>query len=140
MLSPRKVKHRKQMKQVRHLRGTETRGTKLAFGDYGLMATESLWITNRQIEAARVALTRHIKRGGKIWIRVFPDKPMTKKPAEVRMGKGKGAPEVWVAVVRAGRIMYEVSGVPEQIAKEAFALAAAKLPIKTKFVSREVYK
>ena len=140
MLSPRKVKHRKQMKQVRHLRGTETRGTKLAFGDYGLMATESLWISNRQIEAARIALSRHLKRGGKVWIRIFPDKPMTKKPAEVRMGKGKGAPEFWVAVVRAGRIMYEVSGVDEATAKQALTLAAAKLPIKTKLVVREVFK
>ncbi len=140
MLSPKKVKHRKQMKQVRHLRGTETRGTTLAFGDYGLMSTESLWVTNRQIEAARIAMTRFIKRGGKIWIRVFPDKPLTKKPAEVRMGSGKGAPELWVAVVRAGRIMYEITGVDEKTAKEAFALASAKLPVKTKFVSRKHFK
>ena len=127
------------MKQARHLRGVETRGTKVAFGDYGLMATESLWITNRQIEAARVAMNRYLKRGGKIWIRIFPDKPLTKKPAEVRMGKGKGSPEAWVAEVRAGRIMYEVKGVDEETAKEAFRLAAAKLPVKTKFVSRNIF-
>ena len=127
------------MKQARHLRGVETRGTKVAFGDYGLMATESLWITNRQIEAARVAMNRYLKRGGKIWIRIFPDKPLTKKPAEVRMGKGKGSPEAWVAEVRAGRIMYEVKGVDEETAKEAFRLAAAKLPVKTKFVSRDIF-
>src|SRR6187402_71590 len=102
MLSPKKVKHRKQFKNVRHLRGKETRGTDVAFGDFGLMAMESLWVTNRQIEAARIAMTRYLKRGGKVWIRVFPDKPLTKKPAEVRMGKGKGAPELWVAEVRAG--------------------------------------
>ena len=139
MLSPKKIRHRKVMKQARHLRGVETRGTKVAFGDYGLMATESLWITNRQIEAARVAMNRYLKRGGKIWIRIFPDKPLTKKPAEVRMGKGKGSPEAWVAEVRAGRIMYEVKGVDEATAKEAFRLAAAKLPVKTKFVSRSLY-
>lgn len=136
MLSPKKVRHRKQMKKVKHLYGTETRGTSLHFGDYGLMATESSWITNRQIEAARVAISRQLKRGGKMWIRIFPDKPLTKKPAEVRMGKGKGAPELWVAVVRAGRIMYELKGVTEDVAKEAFALAGAKLPIKTKLVAR----
>ncbi len=139
MLSPKKIRHRKVMKQARHLRGVETRGTKVAFGDYGLMATESLWITNRQIEAARVAMNRYLKRGGKIWIRIFPDKPLTKKPAEVRMGKGKGSPEAWVAEVRAGRIMYEVKGVDEETAKEAFRLAAAKLPVKTKFVSRNIF-
>ncbi len=137
MLSPRKVKHRKQMKQAHHLhRGKETRGTSIAFGDYALMCTESEWITNRQIEAARIAMTRYIKRGGKIWIRVFPDKPLTKKPAEVRMGKGKGSPEQWVAVVRAGRIMFELAGVEEATAKEAMRLAAAKLPVKTRFVAR----
>jgi large subunit ribosomal protein L16 len=140
MLSPKKVRHRKQMKQVRQLRGTESRGTTLAFGDFGLMAAESAWITNRQIEAARIAMSRHIKRGGKIWIRIFPDKPLTKKPAEVRMGKGKGAPEFWVAVVRAGRVMYEITGVTEEVAKEALGLAAAKLPIKSKFVARQHYK
>jgi len=136
MLSPKKVKHRKQMKKVEHLRGKETRGTSLAFGDFGLMAMESLWLTNRQIEAARVAMTRHIKRGGKSWIRIFPDKPLTKKPAEVRMGKGKGAPESWVAVVRAGRIMYEIKGVDRATAHQALSLAASKLPIKTRFVER----
>ena len=136
MLSPRKVKHRKQMKKVKHLQGKESRGTTVAFGDYGLMALESSWITNRQIEAARVALTRFIKRGGKTWIRIFPDKPLTKKPAEVRMGKGKGAPELWVAVVRAGRILYEIKGVDRATATEALKLAAAKLPIRTRFVER----
>ena len=136
MLAPKRVKHRKQMKQVRHLRGKESRGTKVNFGDYGMMATQSGWISNRQIEAARIALTRHLKRGGKVWIRIFPDKPLTKKPAEVRMGKGKGSPEEWVAVVRAGRILYEVMGVDETTAKEAFRLAGAKLSLKTKFVSR----
>ncbi len=136
MLSPKRVKHRKQMKQVSHLRGVESRGTKVNFGDYGLMALESLWVTNRQIEAARIAMTRHLKRGGKVWIRVFPDKPLTKKPAEVRMGKGKGAPEKWVAEVRAGRILYEVKGVDEASAKEALRLAGSKLPIRTKFVER----
>lgn len=140
MLSPKKVKHRKQMKQVRHLKGTETRGTKVNFGDYGLMAIEAGWITNRQIEAARIAMTRFLKRGGKVWIRIFPDKPLTKKPAEVRMGKGKGSPELWVAVVRTGRIMYEVKGVEEASAKEALQLAASKLPIKTRFVARQQRK
>lgn len=136
MLAPRKVKHRKQMKLVRHLRGVESRGTTVSFGDYGLMATESAWIDARQIEAARIAMSRFIKRGGKIWIRIFPDKPLTKKPAEVRMGKGKGAPELWVAEVRAGRIMYEVKGIDEASARQAFALAGSKLPVLTRFVSR----
>lgn len=136
MLSPRKVKHRKQMKKVKHLLGKETRGTSVAFGDYGLMALERAWVTNRQIEAARVAMTRHMKRGGKSWIRVFPDKPLTKKPAEVRMGSGKGSPELWVAVIRPGRILYEIKGVDVPTAKQALALAAAKLPIRTKIVSR----
>jgi large subunit ribosomal protein L16 len=139
MLSPKKVKHRKQMKAARQLFGKETRGTTLAFGDYGLMAVEPVWMTNRQIEAARIAMTRHIKRGGKIWIRIFPDKPLTKKPAEVRMGSGKGAPEQWVAVVRAGRMLYEIAGVDEKTAKDALQLAASKLPIKTKFVARKVH-
>lgn len=137
MLSPKRVTHRKQMKQVRHIRGTENRGTTVAFGDFGLMAMEGYWITNRQIEAARVALNRHLKRGGRVWIRIFPDKPLTKKPAEVRMGKGKGAPELWVAEVRAGRIIYEVKGVEKELAKQALSLAASKLPIKTKFVERK---
>ncbi len=136
MLSPKKVRHRKVMKQSRHLRGVETRGTTVAFGDFGLMAAGSKWVTNRQIEAARIAMTRYLKRGGKVWIRVFPDKPLTRKPAEVRMGKGKGSPELWVAEVRSGRIMYEVKGVPEETAKEAFRLASSKLPIPTKFVKR----
>ena len=136
MLSPKRVRHRKVMKQVRHIRGVADRGNKVDFGDFGLMALDGGWISNRQIEAARVALTRYLKRGGKVWIRVFPDKPLTKKPAEVRMGKGKGAPEAWVAEVRAGRVMYEVKGVPEETAREAFRLAGAKLPVRTKFVSR----
>ena len=139
MLSPKKVKHRKQFKNVRHLRGTETRGTHLAFGDYGLMATTSAWVTNRQIEAARIALTRFLKRGGKVWIRVFPDKPLTKKPAEVRMGKGKGNPEGFVAPVTPGRILFEIEGVSFDIAKEALRLAAQKLPVATKFVVRRDY-
>ena len=134
MLMPKKVKHRKMMKG--RMRGTATRGDKLNFGDFGLKTLEAGWITNRQIEAARIAMTRHIKRGGKVWIRMFPDKPITKKPAETRMGKGKGAPDHWVAVVRPGRIMYEVQGVSEELAREAMRLAAQKLPIKTKFVTR----
>ena len=109
----------------------------MAFGDYGIKALEAGWITSRQIEAARIAMTRYIKRGGKVWIRIFPDKPITKKPAETRMGKGKGAPEYWVAVVKPGRIMFELSGVPEEVAKEAMRLAAHKLPIKSKFVTRK---
>lgn len=137
MLSPKRVRHRKVMKQARHLFGVETRGANVSFGDYGLMALSPAWVTNRQIEAARVALTRRLKRGGKVWIRVFPDKPLTKKPAEVRMGKGKGSPEFWVAEVRAGRILYEVKGVDETAAREALRLAGAKLPIKTKFVARQ---
>ena len=136
MLSPKRVKHRKQMKRVRHLHGVETRGTKISFGDFGLMAIEPGWITNRQIEAARVAMTRHLKRGGKVWIRIFPDKPLSKKPAEVRMGKGKGSPEHWVAVVRARRIMYEVKGVNKEIAFEALRLAGNKLPVRTRIVAR----
>lgn len=136
MLSPKRVKHRKQMKQSSRLYGTETRGTEVSFGDYGLMALEPHWITNRQIEAARIALNRHLKRGGRVWIRIFPDKPLTKKPAEVRMGKGKGSPEKWVAEVRAGRIMYEVKGVDEKTAREALRLASAKLPVRTRFVAR----
>lgn len=118
------------------MRGKATRGENLDFGDYGLKALEAGWITDRQIEAARIAMTRHVKRGGKIWIRMFPDKPITKKPAETRMGSGKGAPDHWVAVVKPGRVMYEIQGVDEALAREAFKLAAQKLPIKTKFVSR----
>ncbi len=135
MLAPKKVKYRKRQKG--RLTGRPTRGTSVSFGEYGLMALDPGWITARQIEAARIAMTRHVKRGGKIWIRIFPDKPITKKPAETRMGKGKGAPEEWVAVVRPGRIMYEMEGVPEEVAREAFRLAAMKLPIKTRFVVRE---
>lgn len=136
MLSPKKTKYRKQMKQVRHLHGVETRGCKLEFGDFGLRILESGWITARQIEASRVAMTRYIKRGGKVWIRIFPDKPITKKPAETRMGSGKGSPEYWVAEVRAGRVVFEMTGVTQQIAKEAFSRAASKLPLKSKIVQR----
>ena len=134
MLMPKKVKHRKQMKG--RMTGTATRGSKISFGEYGLKTLEPGWITDRQIEAARIAMTRHVKRGGKIWIRMFPDKPITKKPAETRMGKGKGAPDHWVAVVKPGRILYEIEGVSEEMAREAMRLAAQKLPIKCKFVSR----
>jgi large subunit ribosomal protein L16 len=136
MLSPKRVKHRKVQKG--RMRGKATRGNFLAFGEYGLMALEATWITAQQIEAARIAITRHVKRGGSVWIRIFPDKPFTKKPAETRMGKGKGSPEGWVAVVKPGRILYEMSGVEPEEAKEAMRLAAMKLPIRTKFVVREV--
>ena len=135
MLSPSRVKRRKTHKG--RMRGKAFRGSKVSFGDYGLQALEPTWISNRQIESARVAMTRHIKRGGKVWIRIFPDKPITQKPAETRMGKGKGNPEKWVAVVKPGRIMFELEGVSEEIAKRAMELAAAKLPIKCKFVVRE---
>jgi len=135
MLSPKRVKFRKMFKG--RTKGLATRGAEISFGHYGLQALEPGWVTNRQIEAARVALTRHIKRGGKVWIRIFPDKPITKKPAETRMGKGKGSPEGWVAVVKPGRVMFELAGVPEPLAKEALRLAAQKLPIKSKFVRRE---
>jgi large subunit ribosomal protein L16 len=135
MLQPKKVKHRKQMKG--RVRGTAHRGSTISFGDYALQAVEGGRITARQIEAARVAMTRHVKRGGKIWIRLFPDKPVSKKPAETRMGKGKGNVEEWVAVVRRGRILYEMEGVPRQIAAEALRLAAHKLPLETRFVVRE---
>jgi large subunit ribosomal protein L16 len=118
------------------MRGAATRGNRVSFGEYGLQAMEPSWVTNRQIESARVAITRHIKRGGKVWIRLFPDKPITKKPLETRMGKGKGNPEVWVAVVKPGRVMFELEGVTEIIAREAMALGAAKLPIKCRFVVR----
>jgi large subunit ribosomal protein L16 len=134
MLMPKKVKYRKQMRGRRT--GKAWRGSDLAFGEYGLKALECAWITDRQIEASRVAISRFIKRGGKLWIRIFPDKPFTKKPAETRMGKGKGAPEKWVAVVKPGRIMFEMAGVDEVTAKEAMTLAAHKLPIPTKFVTR----
>ena len=135
MLAPKRVKHRKTHKGK--MRGKATRGNRVSFGEYGLQAQEASWITNRQIEAARVAMTRHIKRGGKVWIRIFPDKPITQKPAETRMGKGKGNPEGWVAVVKPGRIMFELEGIPEDVAQRAMDLAAAKLPIKTRFVVRE---
>jgi large subunit ribosomal protein L16 len=136
MLSPRKVKYRKQMKLMSHLRGKETRGCKLSFGKFGLYAVESGHITARQIEAARVAISRHAKRGVKVWIRVFPDKPITRKPAETRMGSGKGSPEYFVAEVRAGRIMYELTGVDSAVAREALKRASAKLPVKCKIVER----
>ncbi|MDX1387753.1 MAG: 50S ribosomal protein L16 [Acidobacteriota bacterium] len=135
MLQPKRVKYRKQQKG--RMRGKATRGNKVSFGDYGLQAIEPGWITNRQIESARVAMTRHIKRGGKVWIRIFPDKPLTQKPAETRMGKGKGNPEYWVAVVRPGRVMFELEGVDVDLAKRAMQLAAAKLPVKTRFVVRD---
>ena len=135
MLTPKRVKWRKV--QRGRMTGRASRGSSLTFGEYGLQAMEPCWMTNRQIEAARIALTRHIKRGGKVWIKVFPDKPVTKKPAEVRMGAGKGNPEFWVAVVRPGRILFELSGVEPVVAKEALRLAASKLPIETKIVSRE---
>ncbi len=134
MLMPKKVKHRRVMKG--RMRGKATRGENLDFGEFGLKALEAGWITDRQIEAARIAMTRHVKRGGKIWIRMFPDKPITKKPAETRMGSGKGAPDHWVAVVKPGRMLYEIQGVDVELAREAFKLAAQKLPIKTKFVTR----
>ena len=132
---PKKVKHRKQMKGRN--RGEAQRGAMVSFGDFGLKSLEPGWITDRQIEAARIAMTRYIKRQGKVWIRMFPDKPITKKPAETRMGSGKGAPDHFVAVIKPGRVLYEIQGVPEELAREAFRLAAQKLPVKTKFVSRE---
>lgn len=135
MLLPKRVKHRKQFRG--RMKGKASRGNTVSHGDFGLQALEPAWITNRQIEAARIAMTRYIKRGGKVWIKIFPDKPVTAKPAETRMGSGKGSPEYWVAVVKPGRIMFEMNGVSEEIAKEAMRLAAHKLPIKTKFVTRE---
>ena len=134
MLMPKKIKRRKVHRGRR--RGQATRGALVKFGEFGLQAVECGWITNRQIEAARVPMTRHAKRGGKVWIRIFPDKPVTKKPAETRMGKGKGAPEEWVAVVRPGRILYEMEGVSEELAREAMRLAASKLPIRTRVTRR----
>ena len=134
MLMPSRTKYRKQ--QRGRMKGRAIRGASIAFGEYGLQALESYWLTNRQIEAARVALTRHIKRAGKVWVRVFPDKPITKKPAETRMGSGKGAPEGWVAVVKSGRILFELGGVTPELAREALILAAHKLPIKVRVVSR----
>jgi large subunit ribosomal protein L16 len=134
MLMPKRMKHRKVQRGRRS--GASKGCTKVDFGEFGLKAMADGWVTSRQIEAARIALTRHVKRGGKIWIRVFPDKPITKKPAEVRMGKGKGAPEEWVAVVKPGRILFEMEGVPEELAREAVTLAGQKLPIPTRFVTR----
>ncbi len=137
MLSPKRTKFRKQHKG--RVKGLATRGHRLSFGNFGLKSMESAWITARQIEAARVALTRHLKREGQVWIRIFPDKPVTKKPAEVRMGKGKGAPEYWVAIIKPGTIMFEVTGVPMQAAKEAIALASQKLPVACRFVVKPDY-
>jgi large subunit ribosomal protein L16 len=135
MLVPKRVKYRKQ--QRGKMRGNAKGGTTVAFGEYGLQALEPAWVTNRQIEAARIAMTRYIRRGGKVWIKIFPDKPITQKPLEVRMGSGKGSPEHWVAVVKPGKIMFELAGVPEEVAREAMRLAMHKLPIKCKFVKRE---
>ncbi len=134
MLLPKRVKYRKQFRG--RMKGNAHRGNTVAHGQFGLMALEPAWITNRQIEAARIAMTRYIKRGGKVWIKIFPDKPVTAKPAETRMGSGKGSPEYWVAVVKPGRIMFEMDGITEEVAKEAMRLAGPKLPIKTKFVKR----
>ncbi len=135
MLAPKRIRRRKTHKGK--MRGKAYRGNRVSFGQYGLQALEASWITNRQIEAARVAITRHVRRGGKVWIRIFPDKPVTKKPAETRMGKGKGNPEEWVAVVKPGRIMFELEGVSVEIARRAMQLASFKLPVKTRFVERE---
>ncbi|MDE5600144.1 MAG: 50S ribosomal protein L16 [Oscillospiraceae bacterium] len=135
MLLPKRVKYRRVHRG--RMKGKATRGTTITYGDFGLRALEPGWITSNQIEAARVAMTRYIKRGGQVWIKIFPDKPVTKKPAEVRMGKGKGAPEYWVSVVKPGRIMFEIKGVPEETAREAMRLAMHKLPIKCKFVAKE---
>ena len=135
MLMPKRVKHRKVMRG--RMKAKAQRGNFIAYGDYGLMATQPGWITSNQIEAARIAMTRFIKRGGKVWIKIFPDKPVTAKPAETRMGSGKGAPEYWVAVVKPGRVLFELNGIPEETAREALRLASHKLPIKTKFLKRE---
>ncbi|MGB9680032.1 MAG: 50S ribosomal protein L16 [Thermoanaerobacteraceae bacterium] len=135
MLMPKRVKYRKQQKG--RMKGNATRGNTISYGEYGLQALEQGWITATQIEAARVAMTRYIKRGGKVWIKIFPDKPITKKPAETRMGSGKGSPEYWVAVVKPGRVLFEIAGVSEEVAREALRLAKHKLPIKTKFLKRE---
>ena len=136
MLMPKRVKRRKQFRGT--MRGKATRGNTISYGDYGIVALEPCWIKSNQIEAARIAMTRYIKRGGKVWIKIFPDKPVTAKPAETRMGSGKGSPEYWVAVVKPGRVMFEMDGVPEETAKEAMRLASHKLPIKCKFVKKEV--
>ncbi|NMB45340.1 MAG: 50S ribosomal protein L16 [Firmicutes bacterium] len=135
MLIPKRVKYRKQ--QRGRMKGKAVRGSTVTFGEYGLQAQEPGWITNAQIEAARIAMTRYIRRGGKVWVKIFPDKPVTARPAETRMGKGKGAPEYWVAVVKPGRVLFEIAGVTEDIAKEAMRLAAHKLPIRTKFITRD---
>jgi large subunit ribosomal protein L16 len=135
MLIPKRVKYRRQ--QRGRIKGKATRGNTVTYGEYGLISTEPTWITSNQIEAARIAMTRYTKRGGKVWIKIFPDKPVTEKPAETRMGSGKGSPEYWVAVVKPGRVMFEMAGVPEETAREAFRLAGHKLPCKTKFVKRE---
>ena len=135
MLLPKRVKYRRVHRG--RLTGKATRGNTVTYGDYGLQATEPAWISSRQIEAARIAMTRYIKRGGQVWIKIFPDKPITQKPAETRMGSGKGSPEYWVAVVKPGRVMFEIGGVSEELAREAFRLASHKLPIKTKFVVKE---
>ncbi|MBS1530152.1 MAG: 50S ribosomal protein L16 [Bacteroidetes bacterium] len=137
MLQPKRTKFRKMQKG--RMKGMATRGAELAFGSFGIKSLEPAWVTSRQIEAARIALTRYMKREGQVWIRIFPDKPVTKKPAEVRMGKGKGAPEYWVAVVRPGRIIFEAEGVPLDVAKEALRLAAQKLPVQTRFITRRDY-
>ena len=135
MLLPKRVKHRKQMRG--RMTGVATRGNFVAYGEYGMIATEPAWITSNQIEAARIAMTRYTKRGGKVWIKIFPDKPVTAKPAETRMGSGKGSPEHWVAVVKPGRVLFEIAGVTEDVAREAMRLAGHKLPCKTKFIKRE---
>ena len=135
MLLPKRVKHRKQFRG--RMKGKAQRGNKVTHGDFGLQALEPAWITNRQIEAARIAMTRYIKRGGQVWIKIFPDKPITEKPAETRMGSGKGSPEYWVAVVKPGRVMFEIGGVSEELAREAMRLAMHKLPIKCKFIKKE---
>ncbi|HHW91380.1 MAG TPA: 50S ribosomal protein L16 [Firmicutes bacterium] len=135
MLMPKRVKYRRQHRAKKI--GKAKRGTEVAFGQYGLQALEPAWVTSRQIEAARTAMTRYMKRGGKVWIKIFPDKPVTAKPAETRMGKGKGSPEYWIAVVKPGRVMFEVAGVAEEVAREALRLAAHKLPLKTRFVKRQ---
>ncbi|ERI95358.1 ribosomal protein L16 [Clostridiales bacterium oral taxon 876 str. F0540] len=138
MLMPKRVKHRKV--QRGNMRGKATRGNFIAYGDYAIQATEPGWITSNQIESARIAINRHVKRGGKLWIKIFPDKPVTEKPAETRMGSGKGSPEFWVAVVKPGRVLFELSGVPEEVAREAMRLASHKLPVATKFVTRRDFE
>ena len=138
MLMPKRVKHRKQMRG--RMSGKATRGNFIAYGDFAIQATECGWITSNQIEAARIAINRYVKRGGKLWIKIFPDKPVTEKPAETRMGSGKGSPEYWVAVVKPGRVLFEISGVTEEVAREAMRLASHKLPISTKFVTRKDFE